>query len=304
MPKKPASKVKKEKAAPAPVPPAKAPSPPNAPPLPMMPPFGLVPGFPPLIPPPPGVDPAVWAAAAAQHAASQPGNEPKSKEQSMKDAAAALQSAAQLSKRRRCMVAVDEVPGFVRTVYTLLRVCDDSIIGWSEDGTQILIKEPDRFAAEVCPKFFRHRNFNSFTRLLNMYQFHKVPSVQRDSKDVCFEHPHFQRGRDDLLPLVQRKGAQSMRDELMAREMYARPQFPPGAPGMEPVHAVGPGQWTRRMAELESDVRALKAENERLKRLEAEREALKCQVRTQDDLISLLQGAQGNHAALVDKSAI
>ena len=212
MPKKPASKVKKEKAAPAP---AKAPTPPNAPPLPMMPPFGLVPGFPPLIPPPPGVDPAVWAAAAAQHAAQQPGAEPKSKEQSMKDAAAALQSAAQLSKRRRCMVAVDEVPGFVRTVYTLLRVCDDSIIGWSEDGTQILIKEPDRFAAEVCPKFFRHRNFNSFTRLLNMYQFHKVPSVQRDSKDVCFEHPHFQRGRDDLLPLVQRKGAQSMRDELM-----------------------------------------------------------------------------------------
>ena len=105
-----------------------------------------------------------------------------------------------------------------------------------------------------------------------------------------------------MLPLVQRKGAQSMRDELMAREMYARPQFP--GPGMEPVHSVGPGQWTRRMAELESDVRALKAENERLKRLEAEREALKCQVRTQDDLISLLQGAQGNHAALVDKSAI
>ena len=69
----------------------------------------------------------------------------------------------------------------------------------------------------------------------------------------------------------------------MAREMYARPQFPPGA-AVEPVHSVGPGQWTRRMAELESDVRALKAENERLKRLEAEREALKCQVRTQDDL--------------------
>ena len=165
MPKKPASKKASVKKEPAPAPaPAKAPTPPNAPPIPMMPPFGLVPGFPPLIPPPPGVDPAVWAAAAAQHAAQQPGNEPKSKEQSMKDAAAALQSAAQLSKRRRCMVAVDEVPGFVRTVYTLLRVCDDSIIGWSEDGTQILIKEPDRFAAEVCPKFFRHRNFNSFTR--------------------------------------------------------------------------------------------------------------------------------------------
>ncbi|KAK7248816.1 hypothetical protein SO694_00041252 [Aureococcus anophagefferens] len=37
---------------------------------------------------------------------------------------------------------------------------------------------PARFAAEVCPKFFRHRNFNSFTqRLLNMYCFHKVPAA-------------------------------------------------------------------------------------------------------------------------------
>ena len=76
------------------------------------------------------------------------------------------------------MVAVDEVPGFVRTVYTLLRVCDDSIIGWSEDGTQILIKEPDRFAAEVCPKFFRHRNFNSFTRSVTQCLFLKFSELQ------------------------------------------------------------------------------------------------------------------------------
>ena len=163
----------------------------------------------------------------------------------MKDAAAALQSAAQLSKRRRCMVAVDEVPGFVRTVYTLLRVCDDSIIGWSEDGTQILIKEPDRFAAEVCPKFFRHRNFNSFTRLLNMYQFHKVPSVQRDSKDVCFEHPHFQRGRDDLLPLVQRKGAQSMRDELMALTQRLFRTFPNFKLRRRRLHETTSRRWRR-----------------------------------------------------------
>ena len=141
------------------------------------------------------------------------------------------------------MVAVDEVPGFVRTVYTLLRVCDDSIIGWSEDGTQILIKEPDRFAAEVCPKFFRHRNFNSFTRLLNMYQFHKVPSVQRDSKDVCFEHPHFQRGRDDLLPLVQRKGAQSMRDELMALTQRLFRTFPNFKLRRRRLHETAPPRW-------------------------------------------------------------
>ncbi|KAJ1455895.1 HSF-type DNA-binding-domain-containing protein, partial [Pelagophyceae sp. CCMP2097] len=122
-----------------------------------------------------------------------------------REAAAALHDAAVVLKRRRCAVAVDEVPGFVRTVFTLLRVCDPDVISWSPNGAQIVIRDSDRFASEVCPKFFRHRNLHSFTRLLNMYQFHKVPTTQRDSKDVSFEHPHFQRGRDDLLSLVQRK---------------------------------------------------------------------------------------------------
>ena len=69
-----------------------------------------------------------------------------------------------------------EVAGFVRTLFTLLRVCDPVVIGWSRDGKVLLVRDPARFAAEVCPKFFRHKNFNSFTRLLNMYQFR----VRRD----------------------------------------------------------------------------------------------------------------------------
>jgi len=102
----------------------------------------------------------------------------------------------------------EEVAGFVRTLFTLLRVCDPSVVSWSEDGTAMLIHDPSRFAGEICPKFFRHRNFNSFTRLLNMYQFHKVPGNGRD-KAVTFVHPSFRRGRDDLLSKIQRKGSSS-----------------------------------------------------------------------------------------------
>lgn len=257
------------------MPPGAAPAGKDGKPVPMVPMYMPHPGMVPLPPPP--------AEAAGK--------------QSMKDAQEMLQNAALVMKRRRCMVAVDEVPGFVRTVYTLLRVCDADIICWSEDGTQILIKEPERFAAEVCPKFFRHRNFNSFTRLLNMYQFHKVPSVQRDSKDVCFEHPHFQRGRDDLLPLVQRKGAQTARDELLARDLWERSALGLSHPGalesaLGPLHGGTGGSYARRMGELESEVKNLKAQNERVKALESERETLKCQVRTQEDLINVLQVSQ------------
>ena len=213
-----------------------------------------------------------------------------------------------------------------RTVYTLLRVCDPEIIAWSDDGTQIVIKEAERFASEICPKFFRHRNFNSFTRLLNMYQFHKVPSVQRDSKDVCFEHPHFQRGRDDLLPLVQRKGAQTMREELMAREMWERSALGGMAGGpldaaLNPIHpmmqqqqmmqhqaasmgqpgdASNPGSWMRRMSELEAEVRTLKAENDRLRKIEEETKLLKEQIKANDEMIASLRASASAQPSLAD----
>lgn len=106
----------------------------------------------------------------------------------------------------------EEVAGFVRTLFTLLRVCDPEVITWSADGTAMAIHDPIRFAAEICPKFFRHRNFNSFTRLLNMYQFHKVPGAGKD-KTVSFVHSMFQRGREDLLAKIRRKGSDKLGGE-------------------------------------------------------------------------------------------
>ena len=43
---------------------------------------------------------------------------------------------ASLKRKRVAPPADDEVSGFVRSVYTLLRVCDAEIAGWSADGMQ------------------------------------------------------------------------------------------------------------------------------------------------------------------------
>jgi len=75
-------------------------------------------------------------------------------------------------------------------------------ISWSDDGKALLIKKPTDFAAEVLPLFFKHSNFSSFIRQLNMYKFKKSKSCLYDH---IYTHPMFQCGRVDLLRNIQRK---------------------------------------------------------------------------------------------------
>ncbi|KAH6569551.1 hypothetical protein BASA62_004717 [Batrachochytrium salamandrivorans] len=114
------------------------------------------------------------------------------------------------------------IPAFLNKLYNMVSDSStDEHIHWNEDGTSFIVSHPLSFAKAVLPRFFKHNNFTSFNRQLNMYGFHKVPSIEHGSllastqKEVLeFSNENFLRDRPDLLCFaVRRTNTQS--DELV-----------------------------------------------------------------------------------------
>ena len=94
------------------------------------------------------------------------------------------------------------VSNFVRTLYALAEGdYDDTQMEWIDGGERILVADPKAFARDVCPRYYRHSKWTSFTRLMNMYNFRKCPAEE----GTAFEHDFFKRGRPYDLHRVVRK---------------------------------------------------------------------------------------------------
>ncbi|CAD8194636.1 unnamed protein product [Paramecium pentaurelia] len=97
----------------------------------------------------------------------------------------------------------DSIPAFLLKTYEIIdNPNNQDVISWNEEGNAFIVKKVNEFSDVILPKSFKHSNFASFVRQLNMYDFHKT---RHDNNENEFKHKSFQRGKKHLLSQIKRK---------------------------------------------------------------------------------------------------
>ena len=79
---------------------------------------------------------------------------------------------------------------FMHKLYDILNNEEyKDIINWDIEGNGIIIKNIMKFCEIVLPKFWKHNNYSSFVRQLNLYGFHKSQGIIKEGEK--YEHDNF-----------------------------------------------------------------------------------------------------------------
>lgn len=118
------------------------------------------------------------------------------------------------TKKRKEAPSSKTRPAFVMKIWSMVNdPANHDYIRWNDSGKTFQVFHREEFMKLILPKYFKHNNFASFVRQLNMYGWHKVQDISngtlnKDDKSNDeiwqFENPYFIRGREDLLDKIVR----------------------------------------------------------------------------------------------------
>ena len=102
----------------------------------------------------------------------------------------------------------EENPNFLLKLYHILETPEyKDIIHWNDNGKSFIVQNLHDFTENILPKYYKHNNYSSFVRQLNMYDFHKKRNVKNEH---IFQHKNFIKGEKDLIKTIKRKNKKEL----------------------------------------------------------------------------------------------
>jgi len=123
------------------------------------------------------------------------------------------------------------------------------VASWTADGTAFVVKDTSQLATEHLPRYFKHSNFQSFVRQLNIYGF-KKDTTSPGSRDVVFRHDYFLQGREDLLESIQRTNKRSAKKASTATAASKAMPVSPSTYSTSPPLSID--EWDNQQPSLQS----------------------------------------------------
>ena len=77
------------------------------------------------------------------------------------------------------------------------------VISFTSSGRAFRVHDPEAFARDIAPIYFRHNQYSSFQRQLSMYGFERI---QSGPENGAYTHPLFQRAQPHLAAEISRVG--------------------------------------------------------------------------------------------------
>jgi len=125
------------------------------------------------------------------------------------------------------------LPAFLNKLYGMVNSPDtDPWVHWNESGDSFIIPNSQAMAEQVLGRHFKHNNFASFVRQLNMYGFHKVPHLNHgvlhnDGLPEVWEfnNVNFHRDQPGRMRFIVRKKGEAEKARTAAKQQSTSPSL-------------------------------------------------------------------------------
>ena len=108
-----------------------------------------------------------------------------------------------LGKKRNNQKNVNKSESFLSKLQDILNDTGyKAIIHWNADGKRVIISDVVNLCNIVLPKFYKHHNYSSFVRQLNLYGFHKSKGITKCGDSYELEAFHRDITKEEISQIV------------------------------------------------------------------------------------------------------